>query len=79
MNKATADLVAEIAKLRERVERVEAAVGRIVDIAEALSTETSHADGWSKAECRVCGYPPGHHTKDCPLEKFLELSETFKR
>mgnify|MGYP003516871920 FL=1 len=79
MNKATADLVAEISKLRQRVARVEAAVGRIVDLAEALSTETSHAAGWSKAECRVCGYPPGHHTQDCPLEKFLELAESFKR
>lgn len=79
MNKATAALVAEISKLRQRVERVEAAVGRIVDIAEALSTETSYADGWVKVECRVCGHSPGHHTKDCPLEKFLELSETFKR
>lgn len=79
MNKATADLVAEISKLKLRVEQVETAVGRIIDLAEALSTETSHADGWSKAECRVCGYPPGHHTNDCPLEKFLELAESFKR
>ena len=79
MNKATADLVAEIAKLRERVERVEAAVGQIVDLAEALSTEISYADGWVKTECRVCGYPPGRRTEDCPLEKFLELAESFKR
>lgn len=79
MNKATADLAAEIAKLKLRVDRVETAIGRIIDLAEALSTETSHADGWTKAECRVCGYPPGHHTNDCPLEKFLELAETFKR
>lgn len=79
MNKATAELVAEISKLRQRVEVLESAVGRIVDLAEAMSTETSYADGWTKAECRVCGYPPGHHTKDCPLEKFLELAESFKR
>lgn len=79
MNKATADLVAEIAKLKQRVEKVETAIGQIVDVAESLSTETSFADGWTKAECRVCGFTPGHHTKDCPLEKFLELAETFKR
>jgi hypothetical protein len=79
MNKATADLVAEIAKLKLRVEKVEAAIGQMVDIAEALATETSHADGWTKAECRVCGFPPGHHVQDCPLDKFLQLAESFKR
>lgn len=79
MNKATAELAAEISNLKLRVERVEAAVGQILDLAEALSAETSYADGWAKTECRVCGYPPEHHTKDCPLEKFLELAESFKR
>ncbi len=79
MNKATADLVAEIAKLKQRVERVEAAIGQIVDVAEALSTETSHADGWTKAECRVCGFSPESHNHDCPLNKFLQLAESFKR
>ena len=79
MNRATADSVAEIAQLKLRMAKVEAAIGQIVDIAEALSTETSHADGWTKAECRVCGFPPGHHVEDCPLDKFLQLAESFKR
>lgn len=75
MNKATADLLTELAKTRLQVSKLGGAVTRLYGLLEQVATDSSSVPSRS---CRLCGYPERRHHASCPFTDVAAMIATLK-